>query len=72
MSDEMMVKFVIGRNRNEKSESGIGDSDVKTVRYWLNSPGPLASWWDEFYENGNMGIGFGEVGDLRPFDSKKI
>ena len=51
--------------------SGIGDDDVPTTRYWLNSPGSGAGWWDEFYDNGEMGIGFDEIGDLSQYNSQE-
>ncbi len=53
------------------SENGIGDDDVKTVKYWLISPGYGACWWDDFYQNGEMGIGFDGTGDLKQYESKE-
>lgn len=52
------------------SGEGIGDSDVRPTHYWLISPGAGAIFWDEFYENGEMGIGFGGTGDLKQYESK--
>lgn len=52
------------------SDNGIGDSDVRPTHYWLISPGTQAKYWDEFYDNGYMGIGFGETGDLNQYGSK--
>lgn len=46
------------------------DIDDK-VHYWMYAPGELASMWDEFYNAGIMAIGWGEIGDLRTFDSKE-
>lgn len=56
---------------NDNPDEGIGDGDVRPTHYWLCSPGPGAGWWDEFYNNGNMGIGFNEIGDLNQYDSKE-
>ena len=53
------------------SNDGIGDGDVKTVKYWLISPGRDAVWWDEFYENGEIGIGFDGTGDLSQYENKE-
>lgn len=51
--------------------SGIGDGDVKKTQYWLHSPGPGAGWWDEFYDNSEMGLGFDEIGDLSRYNSQE-
>ncbi len=59
------------KNNEESSDDGIGDGDVKNIRYWLISPGTSAKFWDEFYENGEMGIGFDGTGDLNQYNSKK-
>lgn len=51
-------------------ESNLGDADVSTVRYWLYAPGRSAEMWDEFYNDGIMGIGWEELGDLRAYADK--
>lgn len=51
--------------------SGIGDENVETIRYWIYSPGDNASKWDEYYNKGVMGIGWGKIGDLSEFDNKE-
>ncbi|MDO5811290.1 MAG: AAA family ATPase, partial [Methanobrevibacter sp.] len=56
---------------DDGSDEGIGDSDVKTTKYWLISPGYGAGWWDDFYRNGEMGIGFDGTGDLSQYKSKE-
>lgn len=55
---------------DDVSGDGIGDGDVKTTSYWLISPGQGASWWGEFYKNGDMGIGFDGTGDLSQYKTK--
>jgi 5-methylcytosine-specific restriction protein B len=40
-------------------------------RVWLIAPGDNAFLWDEFYENGIVGIGWDELGDLRNFKAKE-
>lgn len=59
------------KHDKESSDDGIGDGDVKNIRYWLISPGTGAKFWDEFYENGEMGIGFDGTGDLNQYSSKE-
>lgn len=57
----------------ERANSGeaIGDKDVRTTHYWLFSPGDNASMWDTFYASGIMAIGWGDIGNLKEFDSKE-
>lgn len=38
--------------------------------YWLYSPGENAHLWDEFYQNGIMGLGWDEIGDLSKFQNR--
>lgn len=49
----------------------IGDKGIDTVHYWLYSPGSNACKWEEFYNKGIMGIGWGEIGELDVFTSKE-
>ena len=52
-------------------ESGLGDEDVNETHYWIYSPGTNASKWDDFSNEGVMGIGWEELGDLSAFNSRK-
>lgn len=49
----------------------LGDGDVDSTSYWLYAPGEDASEWDRFYDEGIMGLGWHELGDLRKYDSKE-
>lgn len=40
-------------------------------KYWIYAPGENASKWDEFYQEGIMGLGWDNLGDLDNFASKK-
>lgn len=51
--------------------AALADEDVDTVHYWIYSPGDGATKWDEFYKAGIMGVGWGEVGDIRGFTNKQ-
>ena len=49
--------------------------DEKTKRkeskqYWLYAPGENASHWYEFYQEGIMGLGWDEIGDLSQYKSR--
>ncbi|WP_017733000.1 AAA family ATPase [Nafulsella turpanensis] len=39
-------------------------------KYWLYAPGDGAGKWDEFYEQGIMGLGWDYLGDLNQYHSK--
>ena len=41
--------------------------DYNGVAYWLYSPGEQAAFWDEYYQNGIMGLGWNKIGDLRDY-----
>lgn len=51
-------------------ENALGDADVETTHYWLYAPGEGADMWDEFYDQGVMGIGWSELGDLSGYAAK--
>jgi MoxR-like ATPase len=36
-----------------------------TVAFWIYSPGEQAVFWDEYYQNGIMGLGWNKIDDLR-------
>ena len=57
-------------NIYSSGDSGIGDDDVQIVKSWLISPGEGARLWDEFYNNGIVGIGMSGTGDLSKYSSK--
>lgn len=48
----------------------IGDNDIQTAHYWIYSPGNNACMWNDFYNEGIMAIGWGEIGDLSTFPTK--
>lgn len=68
--------FVISEQVNEENKKksvgnlALGDDDVKTIRYWIYSPGENANMWDEVYSKGIMAIGWGEIGSLALFNNK--
>lgn len=43
---------------------------VANIRYWIYAPGENACYWDEFYEEGIMALGWDELGDLSLYESK--
>lgn len=41
------------------------------TKYWIYAPGENASKWEEFYNEGVIGLGWDELGDLDDYESKK-
>lgn len=64
----------LGFTINKKQE---GISEPKTEvnydskKYWLVAPGSGGSYWNEFYDQGLIGLGWNEVGDLRQYKSQE-
>ena len=56
--------------QRENTGSALADEGVKTIHYWIYSPGDNASFWDEFYDSGIMAIGPDGIGDLSQYESK--
>jgi hypothetical protein len=46
-------------------------NNTSNVKYWLYAPGENASKWDEFYEEGIMGLGWESLGDLAQYKTKE-
>lgn len=63
--------FYNDNTKDEENDEGLGDNDVKTKKYWLFSPGQQAKYWDEFYQNGIMAIGWDYFSNLKDFKNKK-
>ena len=57
-------------NLSAKQNSNSKETESK-VNYWIYSPGEDSYKWDEYYREGKMGIGWGEIGDLRNYASKE-
>lgn len=75
MTDDMasdIFKSGVAQAQNSREKKGavIADDDVDTVHYWIYAPGENSCMWEEFYSEGIMAIGWGEIGDLKTFDSK--
>ena len=49
----------------------LGDKGVESTHYWICAPGTGATQWDEFYDEGIIAIGWGQIGDITQFDNKE-
>lgn len=60
-------------NQVIKLNNSISEDDVEEVktRYWMYSAGEKSKYWDDFYDEGIMGIGWdNELEDLSQYKSK--
>ncbi len=56
----------------EKSEAALSfEEPTKAKHYWTYAPGGNAVFWEEFYENGIMAIGWDFLGDLAGYEAKE-
>lgn len=54
-----------------RDENGNGPEGPSPA-CWVYAPGPRACYWEEYYKEGLMGVGWDELKeDLTPFDTKK-
>ena len=56
---------IIDKNATQEMSNNINR------KYWLYSPGEQAEFWEEFYEEGIMGLGWDYLGDLNQYNSKE-
>jgi len=49
--------------KQEKEEK----NNISTIAYWIYAPGEQAVYWDEYYQDGIMGLGWNKIGDLRKY-----
>lgn len=50
-----------------KKQEAEKKNESNAIAYWIYSPGEQAIFWDEYYQNGIMGLGWNMIGDLRAF-----
>lgn len=55
---------------SDDANTAIIEEDSNAVHYWLYAPGRGGEKWEEFYKQGIMAIGWGEIGDLSQFTDK--
>ncbi len=65
----------VNQQKKEKKTAKImntvlADDYTNKVHYWIYSPGKDSSMWEEFYSDGIMAIGWGEIGNLYEFENK--
>lgn len=69
-SDLFKNTVALVQAKRDSKNDVLADNGVSTVCYWVYAPGHSAEKWDECYEKGIMLLGWGELGDLKAFESK--
>lgn len=57
--------LTLTKQSDNNSENVVESAD--RPRYWIYAPGEDAVMWDEFYQTGTMGLGWGKIGDYRQY-----
>ena len=70
LASEIFKNGVTDNTEKKKEKNSLGDADVPTIHYWLYAPGEGAAMWEDFYNEGIMGLGWNELGDLNTYASK--
>ena len=42
-------------------------NDSNAIAYWIYAPGEQAIFWDEYYKDGIMGLGWNKIGNLKEY-----
>lgn len=61
----LAIREMLAGLEQEDEIGGAADVETaKTARIWAYAPGPGAQFWEEFYREGIMAIGWDDLGDL--------
>ena len=53
--------------KTSKKQETEKKNEGNAIAYWIYSPGEQAAFWDEYYPNGIMGLGWNKIGDLKEY-----
>lgn len=69
--EEVIESIIDGNYERIPAVAEPKEEVISKRRYWLYSPGEQAKFWDSFYKDGIMGIGWDDLGDLYQYNSKE-
>ena len=73
--DQFLSWIYENRERYDRIELSMAEEPTVIAEdaphYWLFSPGANAKYWEEFYEEGIMGLGWHKIGDLTQYSNKE-
>jgi hypothetical protein len=64
--DQSVAKWHASKPKTEKSPAPLQNP----IRYWLYAPGAGGKFWESFYREGVMAIGWDELGDLAKYSTR--
>uniref|UniRef100_UPI004049749B MrcB family domain-containing protein n=1 Tax=Gelidibacter sp. TaxID=2018083 RepID=UPI004049749B len=78
IKDNILFKDFKGGNQGTNFSATKEEYDelIKLIKniydrqYWVYAPGAKGSKWDDFYEEGVMGLGWDELGDLKKYKTR--
>ncbi len=59
------------RFAGKEIEPGVEEPAVRSRRYWIYAPGRQARFWNLYYQEGLMGIGWNEIGNFANYHSRE-
>lgn len=59
--------FQVSRYYQDVVEDSETNEEDSSVHYWMYAPGEKAKYWEQFYNEGIIAIGWGEIGDLKQY-----
>lgn len=59
--------FQVSRYYQDVVEDSESNEEDSSVHYWMYAPGEKAKYWEQFYNEGIIAIGWGEIGDLKQY-----
>jgi MoxR-like ATPase len=66
------TNFLITKEETQAIEDIINSIvNIDERKYWIYAPGEQSKYWDEFYNNEIMGIGWDDMGDLSKYKSRE-
>jgi 5-methylcytosine-specific restriction endonuclease McrBC GTP-binding regulatory subunit McrB len=72
--EEVVIKNNTGNNKIINSFSRFIEfkksNQNQEMKYWIYAPGKNATYWNEFYQEGIMGLGWDSLGDLTKYPNK--
>jgi hypothetical protein len=70
--EAVSIREMLSTRPEEEDEisASSGVDPVGASRVWAYAPGPRAQYWEEFYREGIMAIGWDELGDLRQYPDR--
>lgn len=70
---QIVEKYLVPLTENEAKlidDFVQSDSNISLKRYWLYQPGENAKYWDQFYNEKIIAVGWNHVGDYKQYKQK--